>query len=141
MSEFCDIFDSRNLITEPTCFKNTENPSSIDVILKNKHRSFQNSSVIETGLSDHHKLVVTVMKSFIKKRAPVVIKYRDFKNYNAAAFHAELYYARRLIKHTDINYGLFDSTFMDILNKRAPMKEKLIRANTGAFTNRELSKT
>ena len=122
MSEFCDVFDLRNLITEPTCFKTPENPSSIDVILTNKHRSFQNSSVIETGLSDHHKLLVTVMKSFIKKRAPIVIKYRDFKNYNAAAFHAEL------IKHTDINYGLFESTFMDILNKRAPLKEKLIRA-------------
>ena len=128
MSEFCDVFDLRNLITEPACFKNPENPSSIDFILTNKHRSFQNSSVIETGLSDHQKL------------APVVIKYRHFKNYNAAAFHVELYYALRLIKHTDINYGLFESTFMDILNKRAPLKEKLIRANNGPFMSRELSK-
>ena len=80
------------------------------------------------------------MKSFIKKRAPVVIEYRDFKNYNVAAFHAKLYYALRLIKHTNINYGLFESAFMDILNKKAPMKEKLIRAKTGPFMNRELSK-
>ena len=80
------------------------------------------------------------MKSFIKKRTTVVIKYRDFKNDNAAAFHAELYYALRLIKHTDINYGLFESTFMGILNKSAPLKEKRIRVNTGPFMNRELSK-
>ena len=73
-SEFCDVFNLRNLITEPTCFKNPENPRSIDVILTIKLRSFQNNNVIETGLSDHHKLVITVMKSFVKKREHVMIK-------------------------------------------------------------------
>ena len=132
MCEFCDVFDFRNLITEPTCFKNPINPSSIDVILMNKFRSFQNSNVIEMGLSNHHKLVVTVMvmNSIVKKRAPVVIKYRDFKKYNASTFHAELCYALRQSKHSKINYGLFESTFMD----------KLIKANTGPFLNRVLSK-
>ena len=73
------------------------------------------------------------MKSIIKKRAPIVIKYRDFKKYNDSAFHAELYYALRQIKHSEINYGLVESAFMDILNKVAPLKEKLIRANTGSY--------
>ena len=137
MSEFFDVFDLRNV---STCVKNPENPSSINVILTNKLRNFQNSKVIETGLSDHHKLVITVMKSLVKKRAPVVIKYRDFKKYNASAFHAELYYALRQINHSDIDYGLFEVIFIGILDKEAPLKEKLVRANTGTFINRELSK-
>ena len=137
MSEFCDVYNLSNLIKEPTCFKNPENPSSIDVILANKSRSFQNSKALEMGLSDHHKLVVTSLKSLVNKKKPVVIKYRDFTKYDAAEFSTDLYHT---LSRPDMNYETFESTFMDILNKRAPLKEKLIMANTGPFMNKELSK-
>ena len=140
MSEFCDIYNLQNLITQPTCYKNPLNPSSIDVVLTNKIKSFQNSTTIETGLSDYHKLTITILKHHVEKRAPVVIKYRDFKEYNAFAFHAELYRALRRNVSDKTNYDLFESTFMEILNKMAPVKEKKIRANTGRFMNKELSK-
>ena len=55
MKEFCDAYNLKNLITEATCFKNPINPSSIDLILTNKIRSFQNTTILETGLSDHHQ--------------------------------------------------------------------------------------
>ena len=55
----------------PRCFKNPEKPSWIDLILTNCPRSFQNSCTIETGLSDFHKLVVTVMKTTYKKSIAV----------------------------------------------------------------------
>ena len=138
-SEFCDVYNLSNLIKELTCFKNPENPSSIDVILTNKSRSFQNGEALETGLPDHHKLVVTSLKSLVNKKKPVVIKYRDFTKYDAAEFRTDLYRNLRLSR-PDMNYETFESTFMDILNKRAPLKEKLIRANTGPFMNKELSK-
>ena len=47
---------------EPTCFKNPNNPSRIDLFLTNRSRYFQNTFTIETGISDFHKLVVTVLK-------------------------------------------------------------------------------
>ena len=56
MIEFCETYCLQNLIKEPLCFKNPDNPSCIDVILTNKKANFKNSSVIETGLSDHHKM-------------------------------------------------------------------------------------
>ena len=62
LSEFCQMYNLTNLIKEPTCFKNPSNPSLIDLILTNRDRSFQNSQVIETGLSDHHKLTITILK-------------------------------------------------------------------------------
>ena len=62
MKDFCDIYNLQNLINEPTCFKSVHNPTSIDVILTNKRESFENSFVLETGLSDHHKMVITVLK-------------------------------------------------------------------------------
>ena len=60
MSGFCDIFDLTSLIKEQTCYKNPDSPSCIDLILKNKLLSFQNSGVAETGLSDFHRMIPAV---------------------------------------------------------------------------------
>ena len=56
-----------NLLMLGDCFKSNENPSSIDIILTNKKHCFQNSMAIETGLSDFHKMTVTVMKRSRKR--------------------------------------------------------------------------
>ena len=61
MKNFCELY---NLIKEPICYKNPNNPSSIDVILTNSKDSFQNS----TGLNDHHKMIIIVLKNYCKKR-------------------------------------------------------------------------
>ena len=52
MGDFCGIYNLKNLVKKPTCYKNVENPSCIDLILTNSQHSFQNTRVIETGLSD-----------------------------------------------------------------------------------------
>ena len=62
---FCSSYNLRSMINKPTCFKNPDKPSCIDLILTNCSRSFQNFCAIETGLSDFHKLVVTVLKTTI----------------------------------------------------------------------------
>ena len=76
MKDVCEMCDLENLIQEPTCFKNTSNPSSIDVMLTNRKNIFQNSMTIETGLSDHHKMTITVLKAYLKKKKPIQINYR-----------------------------------------------------------------
>ena len=43
LNGFMETFGLVNLITEPPCFKSPENPSSIDVILINKKKSFLKS--------------------------------------------------------------------------------------------------
>ena len=78
METFCESYGSKNLINVPTCHKNPPNPSCIDLILKNSPLSFQSSSVIETGLSDFHKMIVTVMKTTFQKLDPKIIYYRDY---------------------------------------------------------------
>ena len=59
---FCDTFDLTSLIKEPTCYKNPDNRSCIDLILTNKSLSFQNSCLVETGLSDFHRMIITITK-------------------------------------------------------------------------------
>ena len=54
LSTFCEIHNLKNLINEPTCFKNLAKRSNIDLILTNKPICFQNSCTYETGISDFY---------------------------------------------------------------------------------------
>ena len=65
------------MINKPTIYKNLDKPTCIDLILTNCPRFFQNFFVIETGLSDFHKMIVTVMKISYRKIEPRVINYWD----------------------------------------------------------------
>ena len=78
------------VLDKPTCFKNPDKPSCIDLILINCPRSLQNSCVIETGLSDFHKLLVTVMKKTYKNWQPKIITYRSYKYLNNDCFREAL---------------------------------------------------
>ena len=73
MLEICNRFNLTSLIKENTCFKSVQNPSCIDLILTNRPNSIQNSMVIETGLSDFHKLTATVLKTYFWKMPPKVV--------------------------------------------------------------------
>ena len=55
-------------------------------MLTNRNRSFQNSCVIDTGLSDFHKMTVTVLRSYLNKLRSKIIHYRDYKNFSNDAF-------------------------------------------------------
>ena len=57
-----------NLIKNSTCFKGTG--SGIDLILTNRKYCFQGTSSFETGLSDHHHLVYSILKSTFEKEKP-----------------------------------------------------------------------
>ena len=62
VKNFCRSYDLTSMINKPTCYKNPDRPSCVDLILTNCSHSFQNSCVIEAGLSDFHKIVVIVIK-------------------------------------------------------------------------------
>ena len=80
ISNFLSDYEPSNLVHFPTCFKNVENPSSIDLILASKACSFQNTIEISTGLSDFHKIVLTSMKAKFPKLPEKVITYRNMKS-------------------------------------------------------------
>ena len=57
----------KNLIKEPTCFKNLEKPTCIELILTNQPKCFQNSNVFEIGVPDFNKLTFPVLKTYFPK--------------------------------------------------------------------------
>lgn len=85
VNSFCGSYSLKSLIKKPTYFKNPDNPTCIDLILINRQKSFQNCTIIETGLCDFRKLAVTIFKSFFKKLAC-----HDFENFSKQEFQADL---------------------------------------------------
>ena len=66
-------------VNKPTSFQSNK-PTRIDFILNNKTKLFKLSNTFETGISDHHKLVSTILKSGSFKGTSKIKIYRSYKN-------------------------------------------------------------
>ena len=89
LKEFCDFHGMKSLIRVPTCYKNPANPTCIDLMLTNSNRSFQKSCTIEAGLSDFHKIIVTVLKT-TSRTFSKIINYRDYQNFLNEEFRQQV---------------------------------------------------
>ena len=108
---------------KPTCFKKPDIPSCIDPILKNCPKSFPIFCVIETGLSDFHKLVFTVMKKTYKKSQQQIITYHSYKYFNNDRLREPLIQITCNGNNCDENFKDFTSSCNIILNEQAPQKK------------------
>ena len=141
LSNFCEIFNLKNLIKDKTCFKNPNKPSCIDLIITNRPNSFQNSMVIETGLSDFHKMCTTVMKMYHSKQKPSIIHYRKFKDFNNDAFKKDLKtLLSKSFNEETIPFQALRQSVNATLEKHAPSKTRYTRANQVSYMNKKLSK-
>ena len=124
LKEFCESYGMKSLIRIPTCYTNPANPKCIDLMLTNSNRTFQNSCTIETGLSDFHKMIVTVLKIYFQKREAKVINYRDYQNFSNEEFRQQV--LKDILKATQnsdiVSYEPFLSICQRALDTRAPKK-------------------
>ena len=123
MGDFCESYNLSSLIKESACCKNPENPSCIDLTLANSPRNFQCSSAIETGLSDFHKMIVTVFKTTFQRIPAKIRNYRDYRDFNNDSFRECLItdLAKENIGDGDLNK--FIETCHKILNNHTPSKK------------------
>ena len=98
--------------------------------------SFQNTTAVATGLSDFHKMIVTVCKNSFPKSKSKEIIYRNYKNFDKDAFQCELKVKLQSIN----NYESFESVFLSVLNKHAPLKKKFLRGNPAPYMTKQLRK-
>ena len=135
LSELIDGHNLCTLIPEATCFKSI-NPTCIDNFLTNKKTRFMKTLTFETGVSDHHKLTGTMLRSTFAKEKPKKMFYRCYKNFDIKRFEEEL--QKQLPSVPD--FESFQFAFRAILNQFAPLKQKLIRNNNQLSMTKTLRK-
>ena len=77
--------------------------------------SFQNTITVFAGMSDFHKLVLTVLKIDFTKNKSKEIIYRDYKSFDSFLFNDEV---KNVLDLDKINsYAMFEDLFLKVLNK------------------------
>ena len=130
-------YDMSSLIKKPTCYQ-FHTPSCTDLTLAKRKHLFQLFNTFETGLSDHHKLICTILRSRGFKGAPIEKIYRSCKTFDVDQFQEILEIKLEIIKNK--RYGEFEAVFLKELNKHAPLKKKFLRHNINPFMTKNLRK-
>ena len=102
-----------NLIHSPTCFKSA-NGRCIDLIMTNSKNNCFCSSTFETGFSDFHHMVYTILKTTYDRLPPKVVSFRSYQNFSETYFREEL--ARKMNENPTENYADFENLYITTLN-------------------------
>ena len=113
------MLDLKSLIKQPTCFKNPENPSSINLFLTNRHQRFCNSYVI-------YMSCVSFTKMHYRKLSSKIINYRNYKKFSNRDFLNSIkeVFSNKNSNEQNGRIDFFLSTCAKVLNKQAPCKRK-----------------
>ena len=86
----------------------------------------------ETCISNHHKLISTILKSVEFKEKPKEKIYRSYKQFNSKDF--------KKIWNLDWTINQQETTFLEELNRHLPVKKKILRHSNNCFMTKELRK-
>ena len=97
--------------------------------------------VIETGLSDFHKMSLTVMKVFYKKPRLKTVRYQIYHNFDKELFINEVKNSieQEYCQNQSLEFRSLKKK-VDILQKHASFKKCYIRANQAPFTDKHIKK-
>lgn len=91
----------KHLIKESFCFKNPEIPTTIDLIVINRSKTFQYLRTFETGVTDFHN-----------KQGPRTVFKRNYKNFYKNVFKEHLKLNLEKINTSDFSLkGFQDLTY------------------------------
>ena len=126
LSKFIHNYMLYNHVKFKTCWKSKKG-TCIDLILSNQKYSHIHTNTIDTGLSDCHHMIYTILKSTFIKSQPSIVTYRSFKNFEKNSFLDELRCLLNQSVPTDTSE--FYSLFEFVIDKHAPIIKKVIRGN------------
>ena len=135
MLSFMNSQNFVSLIKNKTCFEGAG--SCIDLISTNRKYSFKNTYSYETGLSDRHHLIYSVMKTTSKCEEPKILIYGNYSNFSQKDFDSDLLLN---IGDKKNNYLEFEKILVEMLNKHAPKKTKIFWGNHKPHINKTLRK-
>ena len=69
-------------------------------------------------------MIVTVLKIYTKKKDPIIIRYRSYKNMDSSVFNNTLKQKLELFNKESMNYEDFHEIFMNTLDIYAPREKR-----------------
>ena len=85
-------------------------------------------------------MTISILKTFFKKKMPVKINYRSYKNFIQDDFRNDLSIALQRCNQQTMGYENFNHIFLEVLDSHAPSKQRVVRGNNQPFMNKTLSK-
>ena len=89
----------------------------------------------EAGLSDLHKLILTIFKTQITRLKPKIVFYRNYKHFEDSRFSKD-----RKKNDPNENYSFITEEFVDVVYRHALLKNQTLRDNQAPYTTKELRK-
>ena len=135
MKSFLQEHTFYNIMKQNTCFK-SDGGSCIDLLITNSKFSFMKANSFETGLSDHHHMIYTILKTKFEKFKPKKSIYRNSKQYDSDQFKLDGFNSMSAMRTN----ATFKNNFGSILDRHAPKKTKKLRKNKKTYFNKNLWK-
>ena len=96
----------------------------------------------ETGQSNLHQLVVTIMKSGILKHKPKIAHFRNYKYFNRQVYKEEIKNFRKAQNTEKLDVETFQRNSLNTLDNYAPTRTKYLRAKSRVkFVTKDLRKS
>ena len=93
---------------------------------------------LERGLSDFHKMALTVIKVFYKKKANDYTTYRSYKNVSMPDNQNRI--SQVTSENNHLEFDLFKAVLNEAIQKHTPIKQRHVRANQAPFINKTINK-
>ena len=75
---------------------------------------------MDTGVSDHHTLIFSFLKTTFTKMPPNKLQYRNYKKFEVHSFLQDIEQLPEKISYTE-----WEKDFVETLNKQPPLKRQL----------------
>ena len=90
MKSFFQEHTFSDIVKQNTCFKG-DGGSCIDLLITNSKFLFMKANSFETGLSDHHHMTYTILKTKFENFKPKKSIYHTFKQYDSDQFKLDIF--------------------------------------------------
>ena len=121
LSAFMEHYNYYNLIKNNTCFKG--DGSCIDLILTDRRYFFKNTSSFETGISDNHHLIYSMLKTTFEKEETKKVTYRNYKQFQVENFEKDLI---SCLRNCNGEYENYEQNFIKVLNTHVPIDQRIL---------------
>ncbi len=144
LDDLCDLYNLKNIVKEPTCFKSQDNPSLIVVILVAKPMRLHETVVFDTGLSDFHNIICVCTKVYVPREVPRKIVYRSFKSFDENKYKEDISMIPFLVSYifddTDDVVWCHIKLLSDVVDIHAPLKQRMLKKDSVPYMNSKLRK-